>query len=167
MTRASVLRDQFDREFAAAPRPPETGHADFLCIRIAGERAAISIADIASLHADLVIVALPTRAPELLGVAAIRSAIVPIYDLRFALGVSGTGATRWSVLVPGGTAGFAFEVYDGHARIHQRAIAAAGQRGHVRGQFVLDGHPRSIVDLQSALKAFETPRRRDGDAKEP
>ena len=160
--RADELHDAFDRGFADPPPPPEPAHSDFLCIEIAGEPSAIRLADIVSLHADLRIVALPTRAPELLGVAAIRAAIVPIYDLGIALGAAGKAAARWTVLLRGGAVGFAFAGYDGHARIADRAVAgpaggaAAGvPRGYVRGQFNLDGQPRSVIDLTAVRMAIE------------
>jgi purine-binding chemotaxis protein CheW len=156
MTRARALHDEFDRGFAEAPRPPAPAHRDFLCIRVAGEPSAIPLVDIASLHADLRVIALPSRAPELLGVTAIRATLVPIYDLGVAFGGSPAGVTRWTVLVRGGSAGFAFEGYDGHVRIGDRAIARATQRGHVRGQIVVTGQPRSVVDLASVLAAIET-----------
>jgi chemotaxis signal transduction protein len=165
-TRAIELRDAFDRGFAAAPRPPEPAHSDFLCIRVGGEPSAIPLGDIASLHADLRVVALPTRAPALLGVAAIRGAVVPIYDLGIAFGVSGAGAPRWTVLIRGASAGFAFEGYDGYVRIPDRAIAVATQRGPVRSQFVLGGQPRPVVDLGAVLTAIETRWRHSGTAKE-
>jgi chemotaxis signal transduction protein len=166
-TRARELRDAFDRDFAAAPRPLGPSLGEYLCVRIAGEPSAISVAEIASLHADLAIVALPTHAPELLGIAAIRAAIVPIYDLAAAVGLAATGATRWAVLVRGDTAGFAFEGYEGHARIHAGAIAASAQPGSQRGRSVVDGLSRSIIDLGAALAAIENRWRRTGATKEP
>ena len=170
MTRDTELRDAFDRGFAAAPPPPAPPHTDFLCLRIGGEPAAVVLAEIASLHADLPIVALPTRAPELLGVAAIRAVIVPIYDLAVAVGATTTGAPRWIVLVRGGAAGFAFEICDGHARAPDRSIATspagAARRGHVRGQLAVSDPPRAIIDLGSVLTAIETRWQRTGTAKD-
>jgi chemotaxis signal transduction protein len=167
MTRAGELRDAFDRGFAAALPPPEPVHSDFVCIRVGGEPFAVPLADIASLHADLRIVALPTRATELLGVAAIRAAIVPIYDLRVAFGMSDSGTPRWTVLLRGGRAGFAFEGHDGYARIPDAAHAATTEHGHVRGQFSVAGQPRSVVDLGSVVAAIEMRWRPGGAAKEP
>ena len=150
-----TLGELFDAGFAAAPLPPPPAHRDFLCIRIGGEPSAIPLADIASLHTGLRVVALPTRAPELLGVAAIRATVVAIYDLGAALGIPGAGAPRWTAVVRGRPAGFAFAGFEGHARIPDRSIAVATQHGHVRGQFSLDGQARAIVDLGSVLTALE------------
>jgi purine-binding chemotaxis protein CheW len=164
---AGEMRDAFDRDFAVPLRPAEPSHRDFLCIRVGGEPSAIPLGDIASLHADLRVVALPSRAPELLGVVAIRAAIVPIYDLGFAFGMPRADVPRWTVVLRGGTAGFAFEGYDGHARIAERAIAAASQRRHMTGQFSAGGQPRSILDVGAVLSAIENRWRPGGTGKEP
>jgi len=155
MTRALELRAAFDGEFAAALPPPEPAHSDYLRIRIGGEPFAIALADIASLHADLRIVALPSRAPELLGVAALRAAVVPIYDAGTAFGMQ-SGAPRWIAVLRDGQAGFAFESFDGYVRIPDGSVAAVDQRGPVRGQFSVSGQRHSVVDLGSVLTAIET-----------
>lgn len=167
MTRAAELRAAFDADFAAALPPPQPAHSDLLRIRIAGQPFAIPLADIASLHADLRVVALPTRAAELLGVAALRAAVVPIYDAGTALGLPGSGAPRWTVLLRSGLAGFAFEGYDGYVRIADRSIVAVTQRRHVRGQFGCNGQQHAVVDLGSVLTAIETRWRQSGIAKDP
>ena len=152
---ADELRTAFDAEFAAALPSPESGRRDVLCIQVAREPYAIRLGDIASLHAELRVVALPARAPELLGVAAIRATVVPIYDLAVALGMSGAAAKRWAVVHRAGTAGFAFERYDGHVRIAETAISTASRSGPIAGQLVIAGRPRLIIDLDSVVEAIE------------
>jgi chemotaxis signal transduction protein len=163
--RAGELRDDFDRGFAAALRPAETGHGDALCVRISGEPFAIRLADIASLHAGLRVVALPTGARELMGAAAIRASIVPVYDLAAALGMPRITEALWIVVHCGGAAGFAFEVYEGHARVPERSTGGAA-RGHIVGQVTVDGQPRSVIDLGSVLTAIEKRANHSGSAKE-
>jgi purine-binding chemotaxis protein CheW len=163
--RADELRDDFDRGFAAALRPAETGHSDALCVRIGGEPFAIRLADVASLHARLRVVALPTGARELMGAAAIRASIVPVYDLAVALGMPRINEAPWIVLHRGGAAGFAFEVYEGHARVPERSTGGAAG-GHVVGQLTVDGHPRSVIDLSSVLASIEKRSNQSGSAKE-
>ena len=155
-SRALELRSAFDGEFAAAPRAPEHALRDVLCIRVGGQPCAIRLDDIASLHAELRIVALPTRAPELLGAAAIRATVVPIYDLATVLAVPRSAAQRWAVVHRAGRAGFAFDGYDGHARVAEATIPAIARRGHIAGQLVVGGEPRLIIDLGSVLSAIET-----------
>jgi purine-binding chemotaxis protein CheW len=170
--RALELGREFDHSFAAALPPPAPPHLDFLCIRIGGEPSAVALGDIASLHADLRIIALPSRAPELLGVASVRAAIVPIYDLGAAVGAQAAAAPRWTVLLNGRAAGFAFEAYDGHTRVTAAAIADAPapgggpRQGYVRGRLTVAGQPRPIVDLLTVLTAIESRWRPAGPAKD-
>ena len=153
---ARELREAFDRGFAEAISPQRFSHSDLLCIAVGGESYAIRIVDIASLHAGLRVVALPSRAPELLGVAAIRANVVPIYDLATALGLSGGAPPRWMVLHRAAQAGFAFEHHDGHVRIADGSTSATSRRGHIVGQVPVDGRPRLVIDLDSVLTAIET-----------
>jgi chemotaxis signal transduction protein len=164
--RASELRDAFDRGFAAAVLPPDASRSDVLCIQVGGQPCAVRLGDIASLYADLRIVALPSHAPELLGVAAIRAAVLPIYDLAGVLGMPGAAALRWIAVHRDGQAGFAFEGYDGHARIADGSLSTAERRGHVAGQLVAFGQPRLVIDLGSVLAAIETRFNQRGTAKE-
>jgi chemotaxis signal transduction protein len=163
--RACELRDDFDRGFAAALRSAETGHSDALCVRIGGEPFAIRLADIASLHTRLRVIALPTGARELIGAAAIRASILPVYDLAVALGLPRITEAPWIIVHCGGAAGFAFEVYEGHARIPERSTGSAG-RGHIVGQVTVDGQARSMIDLGSVLASIENRANHSGSAKE-
>jgi len=166
MTRASELRDAFDRGFAAAVLPPDASRSDMLCVQIGGQPCAVRIGDIASLHAELRIVPLPSRAPELLGVAAIRAIVLPVYDLAGVLGMPGSAAARWIAVHRDGQAGFAFERYDGHARTAEDSLKPAGKRSHVAGQLVIGGQPRLVIDLGSVLAALEARFNQSGTAKE-
>jgi purine-binding chemotaxis protein CheW len=62
------------------------------------------------------IVPMPSRVAELLGLAAIRGTVVPVFDLAALLGLS-SGANRpsWLMLAGGGGGliGLAFEVFEG------------------------------------------------------
>jgi chemotaxis signal transduction protein len=148
--RATALRAQFDRAFADPPRATAPATRDYLRIRIDGEPHALVLTEIASLHTDLHVVRVPTPAPELLGVAAVRAALVPIYDLRVALGASATAVARWVVLVRGATVGFAFDGFDGHARAEHRDEQA------VTKTIAFGGRAHPLVSLREVLGAIET-----------
>jgi purine-binding chemotaxis protein CheW len=115
--RVDQLRAQFDRGFAAPPSEPEPPQTVLLRVRIGGAPHAIALAEIASLHADLAITPLPGPVPALLGVASIRGVSALIYDLRVALRLDAVAHPRWTVLVRGTTAGFAFDGFEGYARV--------------------------------------------------
>jgi purine-binding chemotaxis protein CheW len=141
MTRASELRDAFDRGFAAAPAvDPGTRH-ELLRIELAGEPYALVLADLSSLHVDLEIVPVPARTPALLGVIALRGTIVPAYDLRLLLGLAATRPPRW--LVVAGAGAFAFDQFIGHFSV---AELPPGRVVHH------EGRPHPLVDFGVAVQ---------------
>jgi hypothetical protein len=141
VSRASELRDAFDRGFAAAPAAdPGTRH-ELLRIELAGEPYALVLADLSSLHVDVEIVPVPARTPALLGVIALRGAIVPAYDLRRLLGLSTTRPPRWLAIA--GASAFAFDHFAGHFSV---AELPQGRVIHHEGRL----HP--LVDFGVALQ---------------
>jgi CheW-like protein len=141
LSRASELRDAFDRGFAAAPAvDPGTRH-ELLRIELAGEPYALVLAELSSLHVDLEIVPVPARTPALLGVIALRGAIVPAYDLRRLLGLAAARPPRW--LAVAGASAFAFDQFVGHFSV---AELPAGRVVHHEGRL----HP--LVDFEVALQ---------------
>lgn len=141
MSRADELRDAFDRSFAAAPAVDQRAPHELLRIELGGEPYAIALAEIRSLHVDLAIVPVPARAPALLGVVAVRGAIVPVYDLRRLLGLPATKPPRWAVIA--GDSAFAFDHVAGHFSV---AELPAGRTVHHAGRV----HP--LVDFEVALQ---------------
>ena len=129
--RALAMRAAFDAAFAAPPEAPPGATEAYLRVRVGGEPYAIALAEVAALHVDLHVVPVPSPAPELLGVAAVRAAIFPIYDLRRILGLPATAAPRWVLLARGGAA-FACDGFDGHAEAPAGAgqVVSLGDRSH-------------------------------------
>jgi chemotaxis signal transduction protein len=157
--RAADLRRAFDAGFAAPPRPPAPAHLDLLRIRLGGAPYAIAAADIAELHAGLTVVPLPTPAPELLGVAAVRGQVVPVFDLRRLIGLDPAGAPRWIVRV--GATGLAFDGFDGQLRIAAAAATDDARpsrfiRGFVAPPAGDDGDDRRLgfIDLAAVVAAI-------------
>jgi purine-binding chemotaxis protein CheW len=121
---AAEMRLAFDRAFAEAPRG-EALFDDFLAIRLGADPHAVAIADIARLLPRKTVTRLPSRTHELLGVAGIAGAIIPVYDLRALLGYPITEAPRWMVIAAALPVALAFDSFDGQFR-HPRDIAAPG-----------------------------------------
>jgi len=146
--RAADLRAEFDRGFAAPVVAADSAPVDLLLVRAGGVAYAIARTDITGLHADLAIVAMPTRAPELLGLATIRNAVVPVYALDRIVGSThGEASPRWLVVTH--TVALAFEGFDGYRRVPN--LPAAQSSGHLRGVIDIDGDTRPILDLDSVL----------------
>jgi chemotaxis signal transduction protein len=150
--RSDELRQLFDRDFAEPPAPDKPATLDYLRIRVDGEPFAVALAEVSSFHTDLRVVPMPSPARELLGIAAVRAALVPIYDLRLAIGASASRAARWSILVRGGTAGFSFDGFDGHARTTTRIAVEAGG---VRPLVTLDGHAYPVIAVETLLETLQ------------
>jgi chemotaxis signal transduction protein len=114
MTRAEEMRAAFDAAFAEALAAPTPPHIDLLCFELGGQVRAVRLSDVASLHADLAIVPLPSRSPALLGMAAVRSALVPIFDAGLLAGASAMTKPRYVIVT--GTIGLAFDAFRGHVK---------------------------------------------------
>src|SRR5689334_19841174 len=107
--RALELRQQFDRSFAEPVRRTVIETDDFIAVRLGAETFAIRVAEIAGLHAGLAITPCPSPLPELLGLAGLRGALIPVYGLAALLGLSAVAEPRWIVIAAGREAAFAFD----------------------------------------------------------
>ena len=115
--RVQAMRAAFDAAFGQKPAAQSAGFRDFLAVRAGGARHAIRLDDITSLHADLRVASLPSEDPRVLGVAAIRSRVVAVYDLGALLGSGpSAGRLRWIALVRDHESSVAFEALEGHVR---------------------------------------------------
>jgi chemotaxis signal transduction protein len=156
--RAVALRDAFDRSFAAARPPDPPPGVDLLAIRVGAEPYALRLSEISGLHPDRRITPLPGAAAVLRGIAGVRSAIVPVYDLAALLGHPQAEDVRWLAMAADERVAFAFAAVDGHLRLPPDAIMAneAGQRPHryVR-EFArtADQSVYPIADLRSIIDA--------------
>ena len=92
-------RAAFDAVFAAAPPLAGAPLEDFLAIRVGGTPYLIRLAECAGLARARKVVALPSRSIGLLGIAAVRGAVVPVFSLATLLGHAATReAPPWLVL---------------------------------------------------------------------
>jgi chemotaxis signal transduction protein len=147
------LRDDFDRSFASPDVAPARNRADALAIRLGRESHLLLIAEIDAIHRGSKVVAVPSTVPELLGVAAIRGTIVPVYDLAALLGHEKIRVPRWCVRVRSNEAlALAFETFEAEVRIPEEALTglrATNEHEHelVRGATRLGGVLRPVLDL--------------------
>jgi purine-binding chemotaxis protein CheW len=132
---AAASRRAFDRTFTEARGARAEVVEDLLAIRVGGDPYAVRVLEIASLHADRRVVALPSRAPALLGLVGLRGTMAPVYDLRAVLGYAGGAAPRWLVLVRApDLVGLAFDLFESHVRVTAASIARTSDGG-ARSQF--------------------------------
>ncbi len=152
-TTTDELRRAFDRTFAEPLRERVEAFEDLLAIRVAGDPYVLRLAEVSGLFADRLVTPLPTPVAPLLGVAGVRGALVPIYDLGALLGYGVGGPRRWTVSLAQAPVGVAFETFEAHLRIPLDAIASdeAGARVHVRQVARTREGVRPVLNLPSVL----------------
>jgi hypothetical protein len=145
--RATALRRAFDESFAAAPIERELTE-DFLAIRVAGEPFAFRMTDIARVAEAPKIVGVPSVRASVLGVAAIRGALVSVHSLAALLGYANASSRHaWIALLQGVEAtSVAFDALDGFVR------APRGKLDVLRSGEV----SRPIVDIGKVIASIRS-----------
>jgi chemotaxis signal transduction protein len=156
--RAKALRQAFDESFARLPLVQERATEAFLTIDVAGDGYALRLAQVAGLHADKRVTALPGDVPELLGLANFRGTLIPIYDLRILLGYPPGPPPRWMVLVAGKIpVGLAFDRFEGHLALSDAEVIQEGSapsHAHVAQAVRVGDKPRRIIDLDAMVESI-------------
>jgi chemotaxis signal transduction protein len=153
---ALQLRRAFDRTFSEARRIDTIPTDDFLAVRVGSGSFAIPLSEIAGLFARKTITRLPTPLPTLIGTAAFRGAILPVYDLARILGYASSGLSPWLVIAASEAVALTLTGFDGHlrlprdARVAQDAGTDASQL-HVREVARTPEGVRPIVHVPSVL----------------
>ncbi len=168
--RPAELRLAFDQSFAAAPQAELLEFEDLLAIGVDGDHYAIRLSEISGLFVDKTVARLPSPLSQLRGIAALRGALVPVYDLRALLGYSAGESPRWLVVAARTPVGLAFDAFDSHLRMPSTAIAAAESAEHSRQHIreVLRSEERAwpIVSMASLIEAIARLARRAGAKQE-
>ena len=155
---AAALRRRFDESFAAAALPQTERLEEFLAIRVASDPYVLGVAEIAGLHVDLKIVAVPSPVSQLLGIVALRGTMVPVYDLAALLDYPPSARPRWVVLARASQlVGFAFDTFESHLHLPEAAIAArdAQTAAHLGGTVRAAAAVRPIVRLTSLVELIK------------
>lgn len=121
--RVEDLRDDFDRGFAEEVATVRAAAVDVLVVELGGALHAIRVSDIAAIAAGVTISYLPSAAPAVLGLAGIRGAVVPVFDLAALIGAGSITpeAARW-ILQVGGELAFGVARVHRHARLDAAAV---------------------------------------------
>lgn len=121
---AEKLRREFDASFAA-PRADTTEEREvFLAIRVGDRPYAFRIRELSGTVVSPRLTPVPSTDRALLGLVAIRGAIVPVFDLAQILGEESTNRTaRWIALSANPVSlAFAFSDLDGHLDLTRSAL---------------------------------------------
>lgn len=130
--KAGELRRAFDRARAAPISSyAESQTEDLIALRIGQRPYAIRITEISGLATNKKIAGIPSSISQLLGLAAIRGSLVPVYSLGALLeSYEDTEKARWLALC--GTEeyfGLAFGEFEGHVRIPRDQLHSAERGG--------------------------------------
>lgn len=119
VSHAETLRREFDESFATLARATDTEVEALLAIRIGDSPYALRVLELGGTAAGQRITPVPSPERALLGLAAIRGAIVPVFDLAVVLEEPGArGPLRWLALSSGqDPVAFAFAELEGHLKV--------------------------------------------------
>ncbi len=155
--RLAELRREFDQSFAAAAVARPGAELALLMLGIGDERFAVPLREVAGLAACPPIVGVPSRTPDLLGIAGIRGGLVPIFSLAMLLGQSrDPEPPGWLLLCGDEPLGLAFARFLGHSRAPAGAFrpAPAGETRspHVAQLLTLDERPVPVLSVASLVR---------------
>jgi chemotaxis signal transduction protein len=170
MSRVLEMRTAFDRSFAEPARTEQEPLQDFLAVQVGADPYAVRLADLTGLFADRPITRLASADPAFLGIAGVRGAVVPVYDLGAFLGYPPGEARRWLLLIGGGGLALAFESFEGYLRLPPTALVA--QVAQKRSQVFVGeslhapGSVRAVVQVAAIYQAIEQGAQRRGHQEE-
>jgi len=152
------LRRAFDAAFAAPAVQPVDDLATLITIRVAGQAFALRATEITALAKRSRIVPVPSRVPELMGLAGIRGALVPVYDLASILGLSRTNEPQWFVLTQcEAQLALAVDEIEGLIEVRKTNLFTHDtfpSGGHVRQLARIGTDKRAVVDITAVVETI-------------
>ena len=157
--RLAELRGGFDAAFAAPPPRHAEDSEALILIQAAGEALALNTRHIAGLARWRLILPVPSRIPELLGIAGIRGTLTPVYDLAALLGFpSQRPEPRWLALTGQEmAAALAFNEFEGQVDVPRTCLYVdrASPAGRHMGTMARIGSSvRAVIDVPAILDAI-------------
>lgn len=158
---ADDLRSAFDAGFAYPSRATERDAVALLALRVAGAPVAVRVLETGGLMPVRPIVPVPGRRPELLGVAGVRGALVPVYSLARLLGRAEDDPPRWIVLAAnaaGDRVGLAVATFERHLLVPSGELRPAAPTGaaaaHAPELLYDDGTACPVLSVPSLLRTI-------------
>jgi chemotaxis signal transduction protein len=152
------LRRAFDEAFAAPAVHPAEDLTTLIAIRVAGQAYALRATEITALAKRSRIVPVPSRVPELLGLAGIRGAPVPVYDLAALLGLSRNGEPQWLALTHReAQLALAVDEIEGLVEIRKTNLFTddtSPSGGHARQLARIGADTRAVVDITAVMETI-------------
>jgi purine-binding chemotaxis protein CheW len=159
--KVAELRRAFDESFASMPPERVAVWEDLLDIRIGGDAYAIRVRDISGFVASGKIVPVPSRVPELLGMAGVKGSLVPVFSLAALLGYGRPDeAPRWLALAgKTETVAFGFGEFEEYLRVLASEVFLPEKsdpgRNFIESGIRAGGAARSIINIGSMTDAIK------------
>jgi chemotaxis signal transduction protein len=151
-------RRAFDEAFAVAPAETTETYEDLLSIRVRGDAYALRLREVTGLVTSRKIVPLPSRRPELLGVAGNRGVVVTFYSLAVLLGHgSDARSPSWLALAGSEPIALGFEAFESFLRVRSNDIhksLSSSASAHIGHLARVDNRSIPVIDIQSTLKTL-------------
>jgi purine-binding chemotaxis protein CheW len=155
---AEALRAAFDAAFGRPAELPGRDGVPLLALRVAGDPVAVRVLETCGLLPARRIVPVPARRPELLGLAGIRGAAIPIYSLARLLGRGEDGPPRWIVLAAAGgddRVGLAVAAFERHLVVAAGDLRpAAGGPAHAPELLQAEGGARPVLSVPALVRTI-------------
>ncbi len=156
------LRDAFDRTFAVARSSHLVDQTeDLLFVRVAGDPYALKVRQISGIVSSRKTIAVPSRVPELLGVAAVRGGFVSVYSLAALLGYAPASDPVRMLVMCGSKEPVALALgdFEGYFRVSSRQIHTGEPtepaRGRVKQAVRVADTTRAVVDIPNLMELIE------------
>jgi chemotaxis signal transduction protein len=152
-----ALRRSFDGGFAAPRSPPEVLDQRYLTIQVETLACALPLGQVAGVLRTPPLVQLPTTAPGLVGLAAVRGVLVAVFSLGAVLGLRRRRAPgAWIALCAAApSVALTFDQLEGQlATSRDRIARQAGGSSAVVVEQVFETTVRSVIDLDLVLKTI-------------
>jgi chemotaxis signal transduction protein len=153
------LRREFDEAFAAPAVHAAEDLTTLITIRVACQAFALRATEITALAKRSRIVPVPSRVRELLGLAGIRGALVPVYDLAALLGLTRrAGEPQWFALTHReAQLALAVDEIEGLVEVPSQCLYAddASPSGsHVRQLARIAADTRAVIDITAVVETI-------------
>lgn len=154
------LRGEFDAIFAAPPPALKDERVSLITLRVGSQALAVRTLHTTGIARRTRILPIPTRVPGLLGILALRGALIPAYDLGALLGFPATANPgSWLLLAnPEAPIALIFSEFERQLEIERSCLhesESSGSHNHLRMMARLDGTQRAVIDIPGIVEEIQ------------
>jgi chemotaxis signal transduction protein len=156
--RLAELRTAFDRTFQLPYQGKSKDVEPMIAFRIAGTPLAVGVQHITGIMKRTVILPVPSIVPELLGVAAVRGVLVPVFNLAAMLELPPSSEPQWFMQMNRETpVALAFDDLEGRVEVersHVYADETSSRRKHIHQLAAVGSVVRAVIDASGLMESI-------------